>query len=191
LTKIEALPLPFLIAAYFAREAIVGRVRRQWLWFLVPYFALLGQAIAHAWLISSWYTATSFQKTLSPRALLLAAVAVALFLGASLVVLAVPLTRQAVRRSLTARGWTRVANVILPAAIATVAIYAYYVRPLSVVGLTGVTLDAARLQTVNDAESFVRLGWYVTPLGLLLGIIGWMLLVRDERNRRSGLLLLV
>jgi hypothetical protein len=191
LTKIEALPLPFLIGAYLGREAISGRWRREWFWFLVPYIVLLCQATVHAVLISSWYTATSFGKTVSRLELLLVGAALSLVLCASLLAFGVPALRRMARRVVLAHAWSTFGNAIVPTTVAVLALYGFFVRPLSAVGVPNPSTDMTQLQAMNDADSFVRLGWYVTPLGLLLGTLGWVVLIRDARSRRTGLVLLV
>src|SRR5262249_1447762 len=77
LAKIETFPLPFLLAAFFVYQSFAGRLDRRWLSFVVPFPALLLQAIAHAIVCARWDAATTFQKVLTP-ATMVAAVAVTL-----------------------------------------------------------------------------------------------------------------
>jgi hypothetical protein len=81
--------------------------------------------------------------------------------------------------------------------IAVLAAYAYFVRPaLSAwAGADGNdparalaaspllhSLDFHRL-AAHDAQSLVRLGWFVTPFGLLLGLLGLVIALREWRPR--------
>jgi hypothetical protein len=89
------------------------------------------------------------------------------------------------------------------AALVCLALYAYFLRPLlsAWAGADGnprgsALEDPALLQALgfrrlaaHDAQALVRLGWFVTPLGLLLGVLGLLLLLRDWRPRALLLLL--
>lgn len=191
LDKIEMLPLPFLIAAFFAYQWLVGRFDRRWLWFVGIYAVLLIQAALHALLIANWYAATTLHNAVSLRLALVAAVALVLALGGALAVLAVPGFHRRVVGFLTHPNWERPLGVGLPLLIGLLAIYAYYVRPLGSVPVPVSQMDSAQLHAMNNLQSFVRLGWYVTPIGLLLGTLGWIFIAHRERNRRAALPLLV
>lgn len=89
-------------------------------------------------------------------------------------------------------------------ALGALALYAYFLRPLlsAWAGADGNPAEAAwadrsalvalgfhRL-AAHDAQSFLRLGWFVTPLGLLLGVLGLIAAIRDYRPRSLFPLLL-
>lgn len=94
---------------------------------------------------------------------------------------------------------------IVMAGIAGLALYAYFLRPwLSAwAGADGNDPSLAlanpgplnqlgfRLLAAHDAQAFLRLGWFVTPLGLLLGVGGLLLTVRRLRSRDLFPVLLV
>lgn len=85
----------------------------------------------------------------------------------------------------------------------TLAAYAYFLRPLlsAWAGADGnppggAWADPAALRALgfhrlaaHDAQSLLRLGWFVSPLGLLLGLAGLLLALRDERPRQTLALL--
>jgi hypothetical protein len=91
----------------------------------------------------------------------------------------------------------------LSAAILVLALYACFLRPrlsawaggdgnakelaLADPGLLH-ALGFQRL-AAHDAQALVRLGWFVTPLGLVLGTLGLLLLLRDWRPRALLLVL--
>jgi hypothetical protein len=85
----------------------------------------------------------------------------------------------------------------LMAAIVVLAVYAYALRPLlsAWAGADGndparrladprllLALGFGRL-AAHDAQSLVRLGWFVSPLGLALGVLGLLAVLRDWRPR--------
>ncbi len=191
LAKIEALPLPFLLAAYLGSLVLLGRFHRGWLWFLVPYLLLLGQSVAHATFVSTWYAATSVEKTLSLRTALAAVALLALWLGGVALVALDRRLRAPIQRLLQQPLWDRLIGVGAPVLVGGLALDAYLLRPLAAPSGPAAELDGSQLQVVNDLTSFLRLGWYVGPLGLLLGTLGWILLVHRERNQRTLLLLLL
>lgn len=85
----------------------------------------------------------------------------------------------------------------LMAALVALAGYAYFVRPLLSAWAGGdgnppgsAWADPALLRALgfrqlaaHDAQSLLRLGWFVSPLGLLLGVLGLVLAIRDFRSR--------
>jgi hypothetical protein len=96
---------------------------------------------------------------------------------------------------LEARGEALRAGLML--AVVVLAAYAYFLRPLLSAWAGGdgnaeamrwsdpgllESLGFRRL-AAHDAQSFVRLGWFVSPLGLLLGLLGLLLALREFRPR--------
>jgi len=88
-------------------------------------------------------------------------------------------------------------RVGLMAAVVLLAAYAYFLRPL-LSAWAGADGNAAALRwsdpslledlgfrrlAAHDAQSLVRLGWFVSPLGLLLALFGLLLALRDFRPR--------
>jgi hypothetical protein len=191
LTKIETLPIPFLLALFFGYQAVTRRFDRRWTWFLVPYVALLVQAIIHATYISTWYAATSFQKTLPPRELLGLGGAFLTVLLFGIALTSIAPFRASLSRLVQAQTLENPISIGLPLVVGVLGAYAYYVRPQNSEPVPAAAMTLFQLQTMNDLQSFVRLGWYVTPLGVLLGTIGWMLIASRERSRRTILPLLV
>jgi hypothetical protein len=83
------------------------------------------------------------------------------------------------------------------ALLATLSLYAYFLRPSLSAWAGGdgnnkadalahpgwlLALDFRRL-AAHDAGAFFRLGWFVTPLGLALGVLGLALAIRRWRSR--------
>jgi hypothetical protein len=63
------------------------------------------------------------------------------------------------------------------------AVFAYAVRPMLPASLPAG--EAGELEAASR-ESLVRLGWYVTPLGLVLALVGSMVLLWGRRWRRAA-----
>jgi len=83
------------------------------------------------------------------------------------------------------------------AVVAGLALYAYFLRP-ALSAWAGADGNAAgealadpgllralgfRLLAAHDAQAFLRLGWFVTPLGLILGVAGLLVAIREWRPR--------
>jgi hypothetical protein len=81
--------------------------------------------------------------------------------------------------------------------IVVLASYAYFVRPILSAwaggdgNVKGTALDhpglliplGYRLLAAHDAQAFLRLGWFVTPVALALGVGGIVLAIREWRSR--------
>jgi len=191
LAKIEMLPLPFLIAGFFAYQAAIQRFDRRWWWFIWAYVAFLVHAILHGVLIANFYAMAILEETVSLR-LVVAVVAVVVVAAlVSGILFISPAARWRVRIVLTDDFWETPVAVGLPLAIGILALYAYYIRPMGSSLTPAEQLDPVKLYVMNNVQSFLRLGWYVTPLGLLLGTLGWMFIAHQDRDRRTALPLLI
>ncbi len=191
LAKIEMVPLPFLIAAYLGYQWLTDRLDRCTLWFVIPYGILLVQATLHAALIANWYAVTTFRGATSVRFLAAVGVALILALIVAFILLRAPVLRERIATILGQPSWEKGLSWALPALIGGLAIYAYFIRPVGVLSIPASQLNPMQLSEVNNLLSFRRLGWFVSPLGLFLGTLGWAFVAHQERNRRTLLLLLV
>ncbi|HZU06786.1 MAG TPA: glycosyltransferase family 39 protein [Chloroflexota bacterium] len=161
LARVDTILLLPGVAAYLAWQARTPAQRPGALIALV----LLGlggvQFGLHAWLLAPGYTSMVFSgATLAAAAGGIAALLTLAGMAWGLAVWRPPLRRE---------GWIALASV----ALALVGLLAYSVRPsLPLPPLSG----EARELEVAARESLVRLGWYVTPLGLALALGGAALL---------------
>ncbi len=70
-------------------------------------------------------------------------------------------------------------------------VYAYFIRP-SVEPIRFATSWPGNVQfPILDGENWVRIGWYITPLGILLATLGLVPILRREPLERLGLFLAV
>jgi len=151
--------------AYLARD---GRGRSGLAWFVAPLALLCGWMVAHAALFSHRYLEmTSILVT--SRALPPLAMALGLVGGASLGGAALGMTAWEFRRW----GWGRLRSLALA-------------RPY----LAGVVLLALTAGGwFYFREGLSQLGWYVTPLGLLLAGLGFIVALLGGRDEGRALLL--
>jgi hypothetical protein len=97
------------------------------------------------------------------------------------------------------------ARTALMVAVVVLAAYAYWLRPALSAWAGGDGNEKARALAdpglllalgfrqlaAHDAQSLVRLGWFVSPLGLLLGLLGLLVALREWRPRYLFPVLLV
>jgi hypothetical protein len=186
-----------LIAAPLAAYLLVRRARgeldgRQAAAVLLPFAALALHAAFHAAVFARKYVVSIATRPYwhqPPAVWLLAGGAIAL------TVFALYRWGPALGRRAEAHSDALRSGVAL--AVVFVALYAAFLRPAlsawagadgndparAVGSLRPIfdTLGFTRL-AAHDAQSFVRLGWFVTPLGLALGVLGLAALVRDGRR---------
>ncbi len=186
-----------LIVAPLALYAVIRLARRDLSWRqLVPMGSVLGLLAAHAVVHACVFTrkylvdVTTRPYWHHPPAFWAAVAAAGV--AAALVAprLGPPVARWLEARDAFLRGVTTVV-------LAVVALYAYFVRPrLSMLaGADGydptralespgllLTLGFQHLAS-HDAEALVRLGWFVTPLGLVLAFLGLFGMLRDWRKQ--------
>ena len=156
-------------------------------WFLVPLGVLVAHSFAHGWLQSRPYFVA--HSGLGLRLLqvnwaipAVAALAAVVFLW---------LLRRAGPRFLA--GYARYRRAALLALIGVTlvfAVYGWFIRP--VVGAPAVREDvfSGGAVTLTDHENWRRLGWYLSPVGVWLGVAGTCLLLWRV-NRRTAMVLAI
>ncbi len=176
LTRID-LPLVVLLLVSFAllrwRQ---GRWSRGWTIFAATFAALATHAVGSALLINDTYVRHTYGGVLPQlggRNAVLAAVAGVALAGLALALYPAVAARLPLHRLLDAQPL----RLALAAALIALSVYAYFVRPFT----------SERL----DAQNWVRLGWYLTPLGLLLATLGWAQTLRRASLVRIGPVVLI
>lgn len=189
LTRIDAyvlLAVPLLAGIWLWRT---HDWRHQDRWFFLPFIALTGHSLLHGVLLSGpyFFGLLSYGRALISRTLV---VPLLLLVLATLTLTGFSLS-SAQRARLSAWGitrrplWSAAAAILL----ASIAIFAYFVRPdLGEVKVVAYWYGGGTIPNL-DRENLVRLGWYLGPGGLALGVAGtcWMLI--KELNRRTAFLL--
>lgn len=157
-------------------------------WFTVPFGALVAHSFVHAWWQSRPYFVVHSGLGLRLLQVNWAIPVVALLVGAVGLWL---LWRYG--PSLAERDFSlsrRYALVALIGVALAFALYGWFVRP--VVGQTILRPDAYSGETLplTDYQNWPRLGWYLSPLGIWLGVAGLCVLIW-QMNRRVALMLAV
>jgi 4-amino-4-deoxy-L-arabinose transferase-like glycosyltransferase len=71
------------------------------------------------------------------------------------------------------------------------AVYAYFLRPVIEPAVTANYWYSGQQIPITNRENLVRIGWYVTPLGLLLAVLGLCLLIWRERSLAARVFLAI
>jgi hypothetical protein len=193
LAKLDQVFLPAAVFLIFFVLWLLGRFERRYWYFLLPYGLLLTHSLLHILFFAfgyTWLNLSPFLPRLTSRpALALYAIAVGLLVAVA-----------AGRSHLGGLpGWCHTHRVHLSLALAVAtglgALYAYFLWPLNpdvtatpFLSSDGVTPVYLRMYR---EEGLVRLGWYLTPLGLALGLAGFVLFVAAKAGLRSSILLLL
>jgi len=189
LTRIDTyvlLALPILAGLWLWRT---HDWRRQDAGFFVPFIALTGHSLIHGVFLSGpyFFNLFSYGSGLVIRTLLTPMTGVGVAALVLVVLVLCPRLRARLGVWVVARRslWMTVAAVL----VAAVAIYGYFVRPyLGQVKMFNYWYGGGQIPNL-DRENLVRLGWYLGPAGIALGVagIGWMLI--KEANRRTAFML--
>lgn len=195
LTKLDIVFVPVVLLSFFVYTWLRGRFHRRYWFFVAPYALLLCHAGAHALFISTVYTVDHAVRAFLPRFMAQALVRAAEgytypleILGRLLIqnggaitlaVLAIALLiflmirfRTILRKALEALSrYGRLVRGALVLSLALCALYAYFVQPRQASGL---------------ASPLVMVGWYVAPLGILLGTAGLLQVVGESSEEEKG-----
>ena len=194
LVRVDGVLVGAPLAGYLAVRRARGDLdRRQAAAVLVPFGVLALHAGLHAVLFARKYVASIVDRPYWRQPL-----AAWLLAGALLVALGLALQRWGpllLRRADAHRESLRTGVTL---ALVLLALYAYFLRPALSAWAGADGNDPARAArhgrgilvalgfshlAAHDAQSFLRLGWFVTPLGLALGVVGLAAIVRDWRPR--------
>ena len=176
LTRIDALPMLLIPSVWILLYIVRHGLRIELLWFFTPFTLLLLQAVAqglgpsyqYVWEIygSLWRSVTLYQPYLWLLLLMLCGI---------------PLVLYGVRRFPTVGSrLVRAVKWVGALGILGTGIYAYFVLPR-----TGILQEAPYWYgdgtiPVQNHLNLVRMGWYLSPLGVWLGIIGISAMVARE-----------
>jgi hypothetical protein len=195
-----------LLAVPVGLYVLVRRVQHTLTWkqaaaLLVP-FGLLGlHAAAHA---AFW--SRKYLVNIAERPYWRQPAWVWIMAGAAVAATVVIVHVSAPRLGQALEGRTPALRAAIMAGLVVLAGYAYFARPLLSAWAGGDGNDPARMAAshvelavlrdlgfhrlaAHDAQALVRLGWFVTPLGLLLALLGSLVMLREWRRRYLFLLL--
>ncbi len=193
MAKVDQLFLPvvvalgILLAWLFGRRDDVGRTpARLYLNVLVPYGLLAIHSAVHVYLFSFAYTWINLGPFISTVRSIPAVAAYA--------VIALALTAAILFRNelSTAGDWIterrKLLSIGLAFAVGGVALYGYFWWPLSPDRASSVFLSSDGVTPIYlnlfREEGLVRLGWYLSPLGLILGLAGFVRFVGRGLNHK-------
>ncbi|MEZ4517900.1 MAG: hypothetical protein R3C44_14145 [Chloroflexota bacterium] len=161
--------------------------RSSLLWFLVPFGGLVLHSFIHAWLQSRPYFV--IHSGLGLRLLQVNWVIPVVAIVTGLVGLWLLWRYGAVLGQSIGR-YRRYALFALIGVTLVFAVYGWFVRP--VLGETIIRADSYSELAIplTDHENWVRLGWYLSPLGIWLGVAGICVLIW-QMNRRVATMLAI
>ena len=195
LTRIDLPVVALLVIGALAVRWRQGRWSRGW----SAYAIILGLFLVHtflsAWLINwpyFWNTYRGVLRVLGQSSLVLVVGGLG---GVTLVVGGIMLWRK--RSSRTDGNWpervlhSRQFRWLLIALVVSLSAYAYFLRPRLEPIRHFSSWPAGNQVPVLNGQNWVRLGWYLTPLGLLLATLGLTIILWRESLGRLGLFLCV
>ncbi len=153
-------------------------------WFAVPFGVLVIHSLLHGHFLSAPY----FYETVGYGFILLGRLWPFLLgglLGLALLLLWLP---RRVGRYRAPDHVQRVVRYVLLALLFAYALYGWFLRPeLNTITLRPDTFSAGEIPVTNH-ENWIRLGWYLSPLGIWLGVLGAGLMLWRV-NRQSVMVL--
>jgi hypothetical protein len=181
LSRADGIFLIVPVALYFVYLRLARKLRLEHLYFFVPFVALLLHWSIHSLLFSRTQAsaisrALPYFSSIVPLALggaaLVAALLILAFLNYHKLV-------SVLARYSHLGKWIRPAAAVL---IILLALYAYFIRPSTFAPQMVYYHPAGGMIRTYNEESLVRLGWYVTPLGLLLALGGLVAMILRETD---------
>jgi len=182
LTRIEAMYIFFPFLLLFGYLYAVREIKREFIYFAIPLGALLGLAAIHAYLFSFPYF-LMLCHLMAPLTFNSGIILpILIILPISAVILAFR-GIESIKNLLTTRRQVTLLTVVI--GIAVLSFYMYFIRPNQPEVLQ--MPDGETVKTY-DETNLVELGWYLSPLGLLLAIMGLSQVILTELNRKTIIL---
>lgn len=164
--------LAFPVLGWLWRAA-TGRASRGDGWLFLPLLALAVHSVAHGVLFSGPY----FFNLARYAVVKLGALLPLALSGALLGVLLLWRWRRGWRPRLARAHWQRPARLGGVLLVLLLALFGWFIRPAIGATLVGVDWYGGNEITVADRENLLRLGWYLTPLGIWAAVAGICLLI--------------
>ena len=181
------LAVPACYAVYLRLER---RLRAHHLAFFAPFLALTAYSLLFAWLQSWPYFHNTYRSGLQSLPLpwpLVVAICLACVIAYVAFDRWVENQPDWPRRLASYGRWTRMTLAVL---VVLAAVYGYFLRP-SLADTTATYYywyGDSRIPSV-ESDNLVRLGWYISPLGIALAVLGVWQMLRREVNARTTLFL--
>jgi 4-amino-4-deoxy-L-arabinose transferase-like glycosyltransferase len=194
LTRID---LPLLVVLLIG-AMIVRRWQRSWskAWtaFALTLIVFTVHALLSAVMINWPYVWNTYSSVLVVVSRLAPVIAGASLVGIALIGIGWLALRRGGARPLD--GWRQAIGSsrvrwFLIAAVILLSMYAYFVRPILEPIHYAKVWPSGNEFPILDGQNWVRMGWYLTPLGLLLATLGLAVILRRESLGRLGLFLSV
>jgi hypothetical protein len=181
LSRADGIFLIVPVALYFAYLRFTRSLRLEHLYFFIPFVGLLLHWLIHSLFFSRGQfsaigRALPYFSSIGPLAVgggvLIAALLILALLNYHKLV-------SALARISSFGKWIRPAAALL---IVLLALYAYFIRPgTSVPQMVYYHPAGGMIRTYNE-ENLVRLGWYISPFGLLLALGGLIAMILKEAD---------
>jgi hypothetical protein len=181
LARIDAVPMSLIPVGWVM--VLLGRRRwddSEW-WFWPPLVGLTGYALFHGLTFSKPYVLGAYGwivPLLWDRLWLIVAIGI---VGGGFGFWLIKRWQRWGRPEIRRLPWERILRYGAAMVVVGLAVYAYFIRPR--VGSTALVpywYSGSQIPTV-DHENFVRLGWYLSPLGIGLAVAGGVLCLLNER----------
>ncbi len=177
LARIDALPVLLMPAAWAVYLTVTGKWRREELWFWVSCILVSLFAVFHAFWYAFPYTYNTYAGVI-PMLLRLAwpLVTLSLVLLGAAVLLYMRLRSYHSAPQQKSAVW-RLVRIAGAVGVVLLIVYAYFIRPYLGVSVLANYWYAQSQIPISNHENLLRLGWYLTPLGIGLATAGFCTLI--------------
>jgi 4-amino-4-deoxy-L-arabinose transferase-like glycosyltransferase len=194
LTRIDMPVVAILVGLALLFERARGRWHRGWTMFAAVFGLFLLHTLLHAVLFAWPYVWNTYGSVARAFTQTTASLVVAGLGGLTLAVSGVVVWRRR-SRWMDSRAWQFLNSNrfrwLLIVCVVALSAYAYFLRPILEPTRYAVSWPSGNQFPILDGQNWVRLGWYLTPLGLLLATLGVAAILRRESLGRTGLFLAV
>lgn len=189
LAKVEGVLLPAVVGGFLLYEAWGRRFGPPHRWLVAGYAVAAAHAGLHAWLFARPYTVAHLGIGLAAiRTPMLVFLVLALAVVAALGLRV--RSRASGEPSRIDPRLVRALRLGLALGVCLLAAYAWLVRPIGTpTGAELASLPLGAVAAASDRQSLIRLGWYLTPPGVLAGVLGLAVLAARDANRRGAAIL--
>ncbi len=197
LTRIDCVLILLPIILFFGYLRFTDKLKRHHFYFIVPFTLLSIYAFIHAVTVSGWYTFGTIRGITGMRVnyLLELIHEIGEYKVISCVILSITIfilmdiySQKIMSKISKFSIHGKYVQYCFSIAIALLFIYFSFIRPLCI--SKAITYGALNLGMSYDELNLVRLSWYISSPGILLGVVGYILLLYRKPYKETYLFLI-
>lgn len=196
LTRIDSLIILLFIVPIVIYLRLVNKIKKQHLFFIVPFLIIFIHSFIHAITISKHYTFNTIQEIAGTQSSSLVEfvyeIGVYKLISAAIIIIGIIVFLDIYKKNIIYDMnkpkfffITKLIRYCFSIIVIIIFIYLYFIRPLNI------SEEVRNMGMSYNELNLIRLGWYISSLGILLGAIGYVYMIYRKPYFETYIFLMV